>query len=94
MKKLCALILIFVSFSLFAKESLTYPDRAKSLRITGTVDLLYDISEDGRVENVRVINANPKYVFERSVIKQVSNWRMPIGDKREGVPLHVIFKMN
>lgn len=92
-------ILILFSIFLFSSLSnaanvISYPDRAKKLRIGGEVNVLYDVSSSGRTENIRLISSNPEYVFNRSVKRQVSLWRYPEGKAQKDVPLKVIFKAN
>ncbi len=71
-----------------------YPVRAENLRIDGEVNVLYDINQNGRVENVRFISSDPPYVFDRSVRKQMSYWKFAIGDARKDEKLKIQFKAN
>jgi len=71
-----------------------YPVRAENLRIGGEVNVLYDINNNGRVENVRFTRAEPPYVFDRSVRKQISYWKFPAGAARKDELLKIIFKAN
>lgn len=90
---------IFFSIILFssmgnAANVILYPDRPEKLRIGGEVNVLYDVSSSGRTENIRLVSAEPEYVFNRSVKRQVSFWRYPEGKPQKNVPLKVIFKAN
>ncbi|MDU1575437.1 MAG: TonB family protein [Pantoea sp.] len=82
--------------SAFSAEAnvIKYPARAENLRIGGEVNVLYDINKSGRVENVRLTKAEPLYVFERSVRKQMSYWKFPIGEARKDEKLKILFKAN
>lgn len=49
--------------------------KVKKKRITGHVDVLFDISEDGKTNNIRIANAANSQAFNKSVIKALSAWR-------------------
>jgi protein TonB len=52
-----------------------YPRRAVAAGIEGQVTLAFTITADGRVENLRVVDASPAGVFEREARRAVSRWR-------------------
>lgn len=52
-----------------------YPRRALAAGIEGEVTLAFTITADGRVENLRVTNADPAGVFEREARRAASRWR-------------------
>lgn len=89
------MVLLFV-FSTFvhAGNNITYPKRAEMLRIGGEVNVVYDISPEGITDNIRIINVNPKYLFDREVKKQISTWRYPQNEPQKDVALRVVFKAN
>ncbi|WP_277977374.1 TonB family protein [Pantoea endophytica] len=94
MRKLIFLSIILFSSLANAANVISYPDRPEKLRIGGEVNVLYDVSSSGRTENIRLISADPEYVFNRSVKRQVSLWRYPEGKPQKDVPLKVIFRAN
>lgn len=94
MNKLCAIVAILILSKAASANSIKYPERAERLRIDGEVTVLYDVNAQGRTENIRVISAQPQYVFSRSVKKQIAQWKYPAGHKETDIPLRVIFTSN
>lgn len=93
MNKLFCALIMFVTFGSDANV-IKYPTRAENLRIEGEVNVLYDINNNGSVDNVRLVKAEPPYVFDRSVRNQISHWKFPAGEARKDESLKVIFKAN
>ncbi|MWN06645.1 TonB family protein [Gilliamella sp. Pas-s95] len=59
-----------------------YPRRALDMRLEGYVVALFDVNSDGHVENIRIIEANPNNIFNRSVINAMKTWKYkPIAAK-------------
>ncbi|MFW6092566.1 MAG: energy transducer TonB [Pseudomonadota bacterium] len=52
-----------------------YPPDAKAEGIEGHVLVRYDVGVEGRVRNVRVVEASPPGVFDESARQAVSRWR-------------------
>lgn len=87
--------IIFMVASISSEANvIKYPVRAENLRIDGEVNVIYDINKLGKVENVRLIRAEPPYVFDRSVRKQISYWKFPAGAARKDERIKIIFKAN
>ena len=82
-----------------ARADPIYPHNAIVRELSGWVHLQFDVSESGATQNVRVLAAEPRGVFERSAIKAVSGWRYTprIVDGRtesvEGLRVKVVFKL-
>jgi TonB family protein len=56
------------------RSGLDYPPRAFSERLSGYVQLEFDVTAAGRVENVRVVKSSDSQ-FEDPAIRAVSEWR-------------------
>jgi protein TonB len=52
-----------------------YPPRAKQQGVEGWVDLEFTISPTGTVQDLRVLEAKPSFVFDRAALKAVRRWR-------------------
>ena len=52
-----------------------YPPSAERRGIEGWVKVTLTIVEDGSVVDVRVVDAEPKAVFDQSVLSAISKWR-------------------
>lgn len=91
---------IFILFALIlsgctsSNHKVTYPFRAGELRVAGDVSVLYDINEEGRTRNIRVINAEPKNYFEKSIKQDVSNWQFATNNPRKDVRLDVSYRLD
>lgn len=58
----------------FATRQPNVPKAAWDQKIDGWVLVVFSINPSGHVENVRVLDANPKGIFEENVIAAVSDW--------------------
>lgn len=70
-----------------------YPKQAFDRRIEGQVEIMFDIDEDGRIENVRILSSTPPRMFERDVKVALKKWRytpVVVKDKK----LTIIFKID
>lgn len=52
-----------------------YPRRALAAGIEGQVTLQFTVNAEGRVENIRILSAEPPGVFERAARRAASRWR-------------------
>ena len=52
-----------------------YPEAAQAEGIEGWVRVRYDISVDGRVENLKVLESSPPGVFDAAALAAVARWR-------------------
>lgn len=92
MKTLLFILVMSVS-SLSSAEThgINYPDRAERLRITGHAKVLYDIGMDGLVKNIRVVEAEPRHVFEKEIAKGMKRWKFEERSPRQDVPHEFTF---
>lgn len=50
------------------------PEYAAKNNISGWVELVFVVAKNGKVRNIRIIDAEPKGIFEEAAIGTVSNW--------------------
>ena len=62
-----------------------YPPQAREQGIEGYVVVRYDVDEEGRVRDPRVVSASPPDVFDESAVQAVSRWRFN-APRRNGEP--------
>lgn len=93
MRAFAALALLFSSLLTFAAENvITYPDRAWSLDQRGYVKVVYDINSRGKPENVRIEEAEPKFLFSDSVKEQIYGWQFAPGKPEKDVRKTISFE--
>lgn len=62
-----------------AKVPPVYPPRATRLGLQGWVKIRFVVTQEGLVENVEILEAEPEGVFENAVVNCVSRWRFRPG---------------
>ncbi|NDL62434.1 energy transducer TonB [Acerihabitans arboris] len=72
----------------------SYPERARALGIEGTVKIQFDVDENGQLENLRIISATPRNMFEREIRQATRRWRYQSGRPAKNVNLTVVFKLS
>lgn len=76
-----------------------YPSAAIRRELEGYVDVIFDVTEFGGTDNIRIIAAEPEGVFETAAIAAVKRWRFQpktVDDKAvyfEGMVRRVRFEM-
>lgn len=56
-----------------------YPFRAKTQAIEGWVSVEFTVNEQGRVEDIKILDAQPEKIFDDSVIQCLAAWRFKPG---------------
>ncbi len=72
-----------------------YPKQAADAGTEGSVVLKFDITSSGKVENVSVVNAKPKGVFDREAKKALRQWQYTASTNgQKDVLVQLDFAMN
>ena len=69
------------------------PQYAYEQGIEGWVEVVFYVRPNGRVENIRIIDANPRGVFETAMIESIQNWIYPASKQTREVKQKFEFKL-
>lgn len=76
-----------------------YPTQARRANQEGWVVVSYNIDTDGNVNGVKVLDAQPRHMFDREAVDAVERWKFKPAT-RNGVPVEanrqqrIVFKLN
>ena len=62
--------------------------------IEGWVEVVFYVNPNGRVSNIRIIDAEPKGVFEAAMIESIQNWIYAASDVTQEVKQRFEFKLD
>lgn len=60
---------------LVEREAPSYPRSAERREIEGHVVVRYNVTPEGALDGIEVVEASPAGVFERSVMRALERWR-------------------
>lgn len=69
------------------------PRDAYEAGVEGWVEAVFFIGTNGRVSNIRIVDADPKGVFEAAMIESIRNWIYPVSDSVREVQQRFEFKL-
>lgn len=81
------------SLQTLRKVNPRYPRRAKIKRLSGFVKLVFTISKEGNVSNVRILDSNPKEMFEKSSIKAIKRWKFKAINENKDATITFNFRL-
>ncbi|MBT0723012.1 energy transducer TonB [Rosenbergiella sp. S61] len=71
-----------------------YPARALALHVEGRVRVKFDVDNNGAVDNIEIVSADPRGMFEREVRQAIKRWRYAPGRPAQGQTYNIIFKID
>ena len=76
-----------VEIEITKTPKLKYPRRAERLGVEGFVLVSFDLSKDGEVLDLRVVESQPRLMFDKSALKFVAGFKFSIPEEDgEAVP--------
>jgi len=69
------------------------PKYAYERGIEGWVEVVFVVTKAGKVKNVRIVDAQPKGIFEAAMVESVSNWIYEASDYNREVQQRFEFKL-
>lgn len=70
------------------------PREAYESGIEGWVEVVFYVTKEGRVTNIRIVDAEPKGVFEAAMVESVRNWIYPASGGAREVQQRFEFKLD
>ena len=70
-----------MAFAAIAKAAPVYPPAAKRRNIEGWIKVKFLVDEQGQVDRVTVLDAEPEGIFDQAVLRCISSWRFKPGTK-------------
>lgn len=64
-----------ITLNPIVREPVGYPEEAYLQQIEGHVIVSFDVNRQGTVENLRIVESEPRGAFEHGVIQSVMRWR-------------------
>jgi periplasmic protein TonB len=82
------------SLRVLRTQSPTYPQRALDELVSGWVEMEFTVARDGTVQNVVVINAEPKRTFDAAAVAAMRRYRYaPVVRNGEAIPQRARLRM-
>ncbi|WP_164971523.1 TonB family protein [Proteus hauseri] len=71
-----------------------YPARAKEAKIEGSLEIKFDVDENGQVQNIRMLDTPLVNVFGLSLIHAMEHWRYETGKPISDLKMIIEFKLS
>lgn len=71
-----------------------YPEKARLEGIEGDLEAKFDVDENGRVENIRILNSTLVDVFGLSLVQAMEKWRYETGKPTKDLKIVMQFRLN
>lgn len=93
--KLIRIFILLLFFHPFGNAvEIEYPSRAWYLNQNGYVKVVYDIDENGLVENIKILESKPAFMFDQAVKKALYKKKFEKNHPKKSVQLTVKFDKN
>ncbi|CNE44292.1 TonB family protein [Yersinia intermedia] len=69
-----------------------YPSRAWVHDKEGYVKIAYDIDSSGKVKNAKIVESEPKSLFDKAALDSIYKWRYEANNPVDGMVVTINFK--
>ncbi|WP_052698748.1 TonB family protein [Raoultella terrigena] len=79
---------------LLKKSQPVYPIVAHANHLTGYVQVVYDVNAQGKVEELRIVDSQPRYLFDEAVVRAMAQWEFEKNKPYKDMEIRVNFRLS
>ncbi|TDQ23090.1 protein TonB [Raoultella sp. BIGb0149] len=79
---------------LLKKSQPVYPIVAYANHLTGYVQVVYDVNAQGKVEELRIVDSQPRYLFDEAVVRAMAQWEFEKNKPYKDMEIRVNFRLS
>ncbi|MGE0970357.1 TonB family protein [Klebsiella sp. WOUb02] len=79
---------------LLKRSDPVYPIVAHANHLTGYVQVVYDVNAQGKVEELRIVDSQPRYLFDEEVVRAMAQWEFEKNKPYKDMEMRVNFRLS